>query len=166
MKALFGLLKDYSKLLLISPQKWVPSSRTHKRGPAIARTHKRGSSNSSISVSLLPYRYHLNSGNLPIFMTLTWNSKGDEDYLTALWTSNPLQIPNNYINFLWWIREESARHSYITSQQRCHSHEPMTYYCNLFISCKIIEPKLNSYVWEISAKHRYTLLLPLPLTQD
>ena len=134
------------------------NSQNTQAGSSNSQNTQAGSSNScknSVSVSLLPYRHHLN------FHDPGMKFKGGQrlPYYYELAIHCRFQTT---INFLRWIREESARHSYITSLPRGHSHELMTYYCNLFISCNIIDPKLNSYAWEISAKHRYTLLLPLP----
>ena len=57
----------------------------HKQAPETAAKN-------FVSVSLLPY-----NTNPVIFITLAQDSKGNEDYLTVQWTTDPLEIPNNYL---------------------------------------------------------------------
>ena len=99
------------------------------------------SSKNSVSASLSPYRHQL--GHFHDFGTrfkgwrrlhfraMIYRSIADSKQLL---TSFQLHC---------WITKASEKHSYIASQPRGHSREPMTYYRNLSVSRKNIEPGLN-----------------------
>ena len=143
VKALFRLPKAYSSLLPISQNKiveytWVPSFRRHRRAPA---TTPRNPSQ---------HHYRHIDTNLTIFMTLAQNSKEDEDYLSMLWTTDPLQFPNR-------ITKASENHSYIALQPRAHFREPRQIIV-ISLSHKIIKPGLNMHKVENCIQSSYLSL--------